>query len=152
LQNARGRIDLLTSSDPVASAVTHYEGGAFDLLPSGPPPPNPAELLSSPRMAALLEEASSQYDLVVIDCPPVLGLADAPMLAAIADGTVFVVEADRGRGGQARAALRRLRAHGPALIGAVLAKFDPDRGGNRYSAYYGYDYYRYERRGEGSRT
>lgn len=152
LQNARGLTDLLTSNDSVASAVTRYDEGAFDLLPSGPPPPSPAELLSSPRMAALLEEASAQYDLVVIDSPPVLGLADAPMLAALADGTIFVIEADRGRGGQARAALRRLRAHGPALIGAVLAKFDPDKGGNRYSSYYGYDYYRYEGRGEGSRA
>lgn len=149
LKNARGLTDLLTSTDPLASAIIRFEEGAFDLLPSGPPPPSPAELLSSPRMAALLEQAAAHYDVVVVDSPPVLGLADAPMLAAIADGTVFVVEAGRGRGGQVRSALRRLRSVRPVMLGAVMAKFDPAKGGNRYSAYYGYDYYRYAREGEG---
>lgn len=143
LPNKRGLTDLLTSDDPLPSAVARYEGGAFDLLPSGPPPPSPSELITSPRMAQLLEEASAAYDIVVVDSPPVLGLADAPMLAALADGTMFVVEAERGRSGQLRAALRRLRSVGPVLIGAVLVKFDPEKGGNRYSSYYGYEYYRY---------
>ena len=143
LDNTRGLTDLLTSSEPLESAISRYEDGAFDLLPSGPPPPSPSELITSPRMAQLLEQASQAYDVVVIDCPPVLGLADAPMLAALADGTIFVVEAERGRSGQLRAALRRLKTVDPVLVGAVLAKFDPEKGGNRYSAYYGYEYYRY---------
>lgn len=145
--NNRGLTDLLTTNDGLASAVKHFEPGAFDLLPAGPLPPSPAELISSPRMARLLEEAAAEYDVVVVDSPPVLGLTDAPMIAAIADGTIFVVEADRGRSGQLRSALRRLRSVDPVLLGAVLAKFDPEKAGNRYSAYYGYDYYRYE--GEG---
>ncbi|MFN2101272.1 GumC family protein [Altererythrobacter sp. MF3-039] len=149
LANKRGLTDLLTSDDPLASAVQRNETGAFDLLPSGPPPPSPSELITSPRMAQLLEEASGHYDIVVLDSPPVLGLADAPMLAALADGTMFVVEAERGRSGQLRAALRRLRSVGPVLIGAVLVKFDPEKGGNRYSSYYGYEYYRYAKDEEG---
>ena len=141
----RGLTDLLVSQDDPKSATLGVEIGdaRFDLIPSGPTPPSPSELLASPRMAQLLEHCAQQYDVVIVDSPPVLGLADAPTLAAIADGTVFVIEADRGRSGALKAALRRLRAMEPNILGAVLAKFDPSRAGNRYSAYYGYDYYSY---------
>lgn len=150
VEGTRGLTDLLVSRDDPATAIQPVPGRDFAVLPSGPLPPSPSELLSSPRMAELLEQLSQSYDVVIVDSPPVLGLADAPMLAAIADGTVFVVEAERGRSGSLKAALRRLRAVEPVLLGAVLAKFDPARSGNRYSAYYGYNYYEYaggERRG-----
>ena len=145
LAGEQGLTDLLTGKgDPetVPQTVTHGEA-SYDLLAAGPPPPSPSELIASPRMAQVLETYAARYDVVIIDGPPVLGLADAPMLAAISDGTVFVVEADRGRSGSLKAALRRLRAMEPHLLGAVLAKFDPSRAGNRYSAYYGNDYYAY---------
>lgn len=143
LDGKRGLTDLLVSQDDLASAVVEMPERKLSLIPAGPLPPSPSELLSTPRMAQLLEAASSRYDIVIVDSPPVLGLADAPMLAAIADGTVFVVEAERGRSGSLKAALRRLRAVEPVLLGAVLAKFDPARSDNRYSAYYGYNYYEY---------
>lgn len=141
----KGLTDLLISQgEPVDVTIEMQAGDAlFDLLPAGPLPPSPSELLSSPRMAQLLEIFADRYGVVIVDSPPVLGLADAPMLAAIADGTVFVVEAERGRSGSLKAALRRLRSMEPTILGAVLAKFDPARSGNRYSAYYGYDYYSY---------
>ena len=141
----KGLTDLLVSQDEPRQLATRVKhGGAeFDLLPAGPLPPSPTELLSSPRMAQLLETFSHQYGVVIVDSPPILGLADAPMLAAIADGTIFVVEAERGRSGSLKAALRRLRSMEPTILGAALAKFDPTRSGNRYSAYYGYDYYAY---------
>jgi Mrp family chromosome partitioning ATPase len=94
-------------------------------------------------MAALLEQFEQQYDLVVIDSAPILGLADSTELAALADGVMVVVEADRGRGGQLRNALRRLRGSSPVILGAVLTKFDPKAAGNAYYSYYGYEYYRY---------
>lgn len=141
----RGLTDLLVSQGDPANVTVEMEAGEtkFDLLPAGPLPPSPSELLSSPRMAQLLEIFARRYGVVIVDSPPILGLADAPMLAAIADGTVFVVEAERGRSGSLKAALRRLRSMEPTILGAVLAKFDPARSGNRYSAYYGYDYYAY---------
>ncbi|MFA6219440.1 MAG: polysaccharide biosynthesis tyrosine autokinase [Erythrobacter sp.] len=151
LRVERGLTNLLVSQDDPATAIFHVDSANIDLLPAGPLPPSPSELLSSPRMAQLLEGFAESYDVVILDSPPVLGLADAPMLAAIADGTVFVVEAERGRSGSLKAALRRLRSMKPVLLGAVLAKFDPTKSGNRYSAYYGYDYYQYasgERRSE----
>lgn len=143
LRLERGLTDLLIKPDDPRTAIVTIEGRDIDLLPTGPLPPSPSEMLSSPRMAQLLEQFADAYDVVILDSPPVLGLADAPMLSAIADGTVFVVEAERGRSGSLKAALRRLRSMKPVLLGAVLAKFDPTKSGNRYSAYYGYDYYQY---------
>lgn len=142
--NERGLSSLLTTRDALASAVipSGIEGLAF--LPSGPIPPSPTELISTPRMEELLQEAARHYDVVVIDSPPVLGLADAPSLSALADGVIFVVEADRSRRGALKMALRRLRAVRPVLLGAVLTKFDPVKAGNRYSEYYGYEYYHYD--------
>ena len=139
----RGLTDALTSSMPLEDVVESAMDQRFDVMAAGPLPPSPTELLSSPRMAQLLEVASERYDTVIVDSPPVLGLADAPILSAIGDGTVFVVEADRGRSGQLKSALRRLRAMHPVMLGAVLTKFDPERSGNRYTSHYGYDYYRY---------
>ena len=147
--NARGLSSLLVTQDSVLSVV--HEGAMHNLsiVTSGPIPPSPTELLSSPRMKAILDEARQNFDVVIIDSPPVLGLADAPLLSALVDGVVFVVEADRSRRGSLRGALRRLRAMRPVILGATLTKFDPLRSGNRYSSYYGYEYYQYSYKAEG---
>lgn len=142
--NRRGLSSLLVSSDPIASAVVSSGIPNFDVLTSGPIPPSPTELLTSPRMAAMLDEFATLYDVVMVDSPPVLGLGDAPALAALADGVMFVIESDRARRGQLKTALKRLRTVDALLLGAVLTKFDPTKSGNRYSEYYGYSYYRYE--------
>jgi len=142
--NRRGLSSLLVSADPASSAIVQTAIPSFSVLPAGPIPPSPTELLTSPRMHALLDEFAEQFDVVLIDSPPVLGLADAPALAALADGVMFVIEAERGRRGALKTALKRLRAVDALLLGAVLTKFDPEKSGNRYSAYYGYSYYRYE--------
>ncbi len=142
--NDRGLSTLLTTQDALASVTRPSSLANLKLVPSGPVPLSPTELLSSPRLEHILQEAARSFDVVVIDSPPVLGLADAPMMAALVDGVIFVVEADRSRRGALKTALRRLRAMRPVLLGAVLTKFDPLKAGNRYSEYYGYGYYQYE--------
>jgi capsular exopolysaccharide synthesis family protein len=142
--NQRGLSTLLTSQDALASVTRPSELPNLALVPSGPIPLSPTELISSPRLEQILQEAARDFDVVLIDSPPILGLADAPMMAALADGVIFVVEADRSRRGALKMALRRLRAMRPVLLGAVLSKFDPLKVGNRYSEYYGDEYYNYE--------
>lgn len=144
IANEQGLSDLLTSDTPPSQYVVASQQEGLSLLPSGKQPPSPTELLTGPRMAALLEELTEQFDAVVVDSPPVLGLADAPALAAISDGVAFVVESNRGGRGALKSALRRLRSVNANVLGAVLTKFDPQRAGHGYSSYYGYDYYRYE--------
>lgn len=142
--NDRGLSTLLTNQEQATSVILPTAQPNLSVITSGPVPPSPTELLSSARMEQLVEELARDFDIVVIDSPPILGLADAPVLSALADGVIFVVESDRSRRGSLKTALRRLRSMRPVLLGAVLTKFDPTRSGNRYSEYYGYQYYQYE--------
>lgn len=115
----------------------------LSFAPTGPLPPNPAELLGSPRMNALLTVASHKFDLVILDGPPVLGLADAPILAHLAAGTLLVVEAAETRVGVVQAAVKRLQAARARVVGAVLTKYDAVKSGSGYGYGYGYSYYTY---------
>jgi capsular exopolysaccharide synthesis family protein len=144
LENKQGLSSVLVSNDDPAQYLRPSGQDNLAIMTSGPMPPNPSDLLGSPRMAAVLEQLSERCDVVVIDSSPVLGLADAPLIAGLADAVVFVVESDRGRSGSLKSALRRLRNARANLVGAVLTKFDPAKSGNRFSQYYGYDYYRYD--------
>jgi capsular exopolysaccharide synthesis family protein len=134
-----GLANMLTNRDPLSSHVVKPELEGVWLLPCGPLPPNPAELLSSPRLAAILAEASAQYDLVIVDSPPILGLADTPLLSSVAAGTLVVIEAGRTRTRAASEALGRLRQAGANIVGAVLTRYKHDAVGYGYS----YDAYRY---------
>ncbi|WP_254049877.1 polysaccharide biosynthesis tyrosine autokinase [Novosphingobium sp. TH158] len=142
-ENERGLSSLLTSHDAIGTAILPSGQDNLSFLPSGPIPPSPTELVSTARMEDILQQAAAAHQVVIIDSPPILGLADSPTLSALADGVVFIVEADRSRRGSLKMALRRLRAMRPVLLGAVLTKFDPLKAGNQYSEYYGYDYYQY---------
>jgi polysaccharide biosynthesis transport protein len=142
-----GLSKLLTTHDPIAEHVLKTEHDNLWLLPCGPLPPNPAELLASPRLKALINEAAGQFDMVIVDGPPVLGLADAPLLGAVCRGTLMVVESGKTRTKAAVDAVNRLKASGSHLIGAVLTKFKHASHGYGY----GYSYEPYKYGGIGSR-
>ena len=141
--NARGLSTLLTSSDPIDTVTHDSNQPGLTYVPSGPIPPSPTEIISSRRMQEVIDEFAAAYDVVILDSPPILGLADAPTISALVDGVVFVIEADRARRGTLKTSMRRLRSMRPNILGAVLTKFDANKAGNRYSEYYGYDYYQY---------
>jgi len=109
------------------------------LIPSGPLPPNPAELLGSAKMVALLNLAAEKFDQVIIDGPPVLGLADAPILGSLAEATLLVAECGVTSRQFAQGAVKRLRSTRTRLVGGVLTKVDTR---NRSYGYHGY-YYQY---------
>lgn len=114
----------------------------LSVILAGPLPPNPAELLSGPRLGSLLAEASQRYDLVIVDGPPVIGLADAPILANAADATIMVVQSGKTRVATAQAAVKRLRAARARVLGGLLTQFDSKVAG--YGDTYLYeDYYAY---------
>ena len=139
LSNKTGLSTVLVGETTLADAVVQTNMDGLNVLTSGPVPPSPAELLSSPRMAALLEQVEAGYDFIVLDSAPILDLADSTALAALVEGVALVVDADRSRSGQLKGALRRLRAADPTLVGAVLANYDPTKNGNGYASYYGYN-------------
>lgn len=146
--NSTGLSTLLTMQKEVAEVVQASGYDNLHIITSGPIPPSPTELIASPQMERLMAELAEQFDVVIFDSPPILGLADAPMLAGLVDGVVFIVESGRARRGSLKASLRRLRAMRPLLLGAVLTMFDPAKAGHRYSEYAGYDYYRYSPKGQ----
>jgi capsular exopolysaccharide synthesis family protein len=134
-----GLSKLLTNDESVAGHVVETQHANLSLLPSGPLPPNPADLLSTQRIRKIIAEATELFDLVVIDGPPTLGLADAPLLAAAAGNVLFVIESGRTRTRAAIEALNRLEATGTHLLGAALTKASDTIG--TYGSYgYGYGY------------
>jgi capsular exopolysaccharide synthesis family protein len=117
-----GLSKLITTEDELDDHVVETQHANLWLLPSGPIPPSPADLLSAGRIRKIIGEASERFDFVVIDGPPTLGLADAPLLAAATGEIMFVVESGKTRTRQAIEALNRLEATGTHILGAVLVK------------------------------
>jgi capsular exopolysaccharide synthesis family protein len=141
LEPNEGLSKLLTNTDELQAHVLKTQFENLSLLPCGPLPPNPAELLASPRLKAVLAEAMAKYDMVIVDGPPVLGLADAPLLAGVCQATLLVVESAKTRTRAAADAVNRLKAAGGNIVGAVLTKFRHQSHGYGYG--YGYEPYRY---------
>ena len=136
-----GLSKLLTTDDRIDGHVVETQHANLWLLPSGPVPPNPADLLSTGRIRKIVAEASERFDLVVIDGPPTIGLADSPLLAAAAGNVMFVVESGKTRTRAAVEALNRLEATGTHVLGVSLTKARDGLGGYGYNRYgYGYGY------------
>ena len=138
-----GLTKLLTNDDPLAGHVVGTQHDHLSLLASGPVPPNPADLLSTGRMRTILNDAAEQFDVVVVDAPPTLGLADVPLIAAAAGHVLFVIESGKTRTRSAIEAINRIEATGAHIVGATLTKSTDSGGGygyNRYGYGYGYGY------------
>jgi polysaccharide biosynthesis transport protein len=137
--------NLLASETALSSAVEKTRTDNLSLLPAGRFSGAEVELLSSNRMPSLVAEAAAHYDLVVIDGPPILGLADAPLLASIAEATVLVVESGASRTADVHDMIHRLHGAGARICGVILTKVARSR------SQYGYAYYDYAKpRGEES--
>lgn len=108
-------------------------------LPSGQLPPDPATLFAGTAMQELLAVLIAGHDVVIVDGPPVLALADAAQLTVAAQATVFVAEASSAHFGQARNAVSRLNRAGGNVIGCIVTKYDARRAGHNYQQ----DYYQY---------
>ena len=111
------------------------------LLPTGPRPPNPAELLASDRARELFKQLAQMADLVIFDSPPAAVVADAAILGAALDATLVVIEQNATRRPMAMACKERLGAARARLLGIILNKAVPGRGEHYYYYYYYYDYY-----------
>jgi capsular exopolysaccharide synthesis family protein len=141
IDNATGLSTYLSFDDTPAAFHRISATDGLDLLPSGPIPPNPSELLSSERIRALIESVVAQYDHIIIDTPPVGVVSDALILAALVDGVILVVRAEEtSRRGVLRAkdALHNVSAR---ILGVVLNAVDWRRHQDGYYGYgYGYGY------------
>jgi capsular exopolysaccharide synthesis family protein len=136
--NAVGFTSVLLGQSSLADAVQPAIPGQDHLwlLASGPPPPNPSELLASPLSGEILRTLASEFDLVLVDCPPVLPVTDAAVLAAHVDATVLVSIAGITTGKQLERAIEVLGQVNAGLIGTVLNGV-ADRTAYGYSYRYG---------------
>jgi len=139
------------SNDVGVSNVILGEASVFDvlqpggveglsMLPCGPIPPNPAELLHTDRFRQLIDDLSGRFDRVLFDSPPVGAVTDALVLSSMVDGVVLVIQAGKTAWQAARQAARGLQDVGAKIFGVVLNDVDLDS--RHYGTYYHYYYYR----------
>jgi non-specific protein-tyrosine kinase len=135
--------NVLIGAVPLDRAMQTWAGAEQPLLvlPSGPIPPNPSELLGSKAMAGMLAELEHRVDLVLIDASPLLPVTDSPVLSTSASGAIVVAHAGKTSRDQLRASAEALAAVDARILGVVL-NFVPTKGPNAYS-HYGY-HYRYQ--------
>jgi len=138
--NRKGLSNLLSGEKLSPDMIGKGTPFSFDILSAGRRPPNAAELLTGERFATLLQTLATSYDHVVIDGPPVLGLADAPLIAAAVDGVVMVIEANHGKIRLIAQALNRLEHGGGKIFGAIVTKLDQRNTTYGYGSDYGYGY------------
>ncbi|HWL48176.1 MAG TPA: polysaccharide biosynthesis tyrosine autokinase [Sphingomonadaceae bacterium] len=140
LANEQGLSNLLAGSDDIDAVIRQVGEMMPAVMTSGPLPPNAAELLTGPRLDLVLKALAEHFDHIVVDSPPVMGLADAPLIASRVEGTVFVVEAHGIRRRLVRMALDRLNDAHAHVLGAILTKFDARKAHFGYGYEYGYGY------------
>lgn len=135
LTNTIGLTTVLTKQTDLFDAVTQIDSSNLFVLPCGPIPPNPAELLSSRSMDEFVESALSEYDMVLFDSPPVLVVTDAQLLANKCDGTVLVVSSNFTEKENALKAKEQLTTSKAKLLGVILNNKKQDQ--SQYYYYYG---------------
>ena len=147
--NTLGLSSLLAGSlseEEEADLLTPAENENLTFLSAGIIPPNAADLLASEEMARLLKKSLEKFDLVLVDTPPVMGLADALAVTRHTSATVFVVATRQAKRTAVSAALKRLREGGANVVGVALTKFRVAKWdyGTSYS-YMQDSYYTYEK-------
>ncbi|MEB8431797.1 polysaccharide biosynthesis tyrosine autokinase [Cocleimonas sp. KMM 6892] len=141
LNNVEGLTNYLATTETKSGDVTQAcMIKNLNVITSGPIPPDPVELLSGSKMAELIENASDIYDHIIIDGPPVLGLADSQVLGNLAEATIVTVEASKTRKTALLDSLKRLDRANANMIGTVL-----NRNSRSANPDYNQEYYSYTR-------
>ena len=136
LPNTHGLTSLLRADGSSIDAVAHEtEQANLRILTTGPLPPNPAELLGSQRMRAILERLKAGGDLVIFDSPPLQAVTDAAILSSYLDATIFVIDARRSHRGIVRQGREVLAKAGANVLGVVLNRTQELN--SSYGGYYG---------------
>ncbi len=143
-----GLSDLIVGKCQASQAIQTTRLKGLQVLPCGYIPPNPAELLGSASMRLVVEALKSHYDWVLIDTPPVLAMADTPVLCPLVEGVILVVAAEASRRPAIQRAIDQILGIGGKVTGVVLNRVNLERNSYYYGQYYG-EYYR-SYYGEGS--
>jgi capsular exopolysaccharide synthesis family protein len=123
LPEAKGLPGFLTDGNELSDYITQTEG--VDILPSGIASAKSAEMLSSPRMKALLEKARETYDVVIVDSAPIIGCVDTRILAREADDVLLILQPDASKLDLTKESRQTLEAIGGRVVGFALNKVPP---------------------------
>ena len=140
LQALPGLSALLTNAATLQEVAQVSGIANLSVIAAGASPPSAAELLSGNRLKRVLTELLETFDHVIVDAPPVMGFADAPLIANQVEGVCFVIEAHGTNKSSARTAISRLRNSDTTIFGAIVTKFDSKRASSAYGYDYGYGY------------
>lgn len=141
LSDEYGMSDVLLGERSISSVVQHSHVPNLDIVVAGPTPENPNELLGNAIMKNI-RNIVGDYDVVIIDSPPVNAVSDPMVLSPLVDGVVLVVEANETKRPVVRQAITRLQNVNSNVLGGVVNKFDSKRSGYGYYYYYvDYGYY-----------
>ena len=138
--NEHGVSDFLAGENNLDALLMPFDIEGVSLMAAGPQPPNAAELLASTRLRLLIDTLLQRFDHVIVDAPPVLGLADAPLIASQVEGVIYVVETRGPRSTIIRSSLDRLESANAHILGVLLTKFDSKKAHLGYGYDYGYGY------------
>ncbi len=140
----RGLSNFLSGQNDIDALLVGAEALGFVVMTAGPIPPNAAELLTGDRLKVLIDRLLEQFDHVVIDSPPVMGLADASLIGSHVQGVVYAVESHGTRTSSVKIALSRLASSRARILGMVVTKFESKKASYGYGYDYGYGYGRTE--------
>jgi len=138
LRSLNGLTGFLTGKLPLKETIHKTFIENVWVMPSGPIPPNPAELLNSVKMKDMLEEVGHIFDVVLLDSPPVLAVIDSVIISSIVNSTVIVIRGDKTRRKPFLTAIEELRRARANIVGVVLNGADIGKEGSYYSKYYRY--------------
>lgn len=136
----KGLSNFLSGDDDLKSLIEPSEIPQLFVMSAGPMPPNPAELLSGDRIKELIALLSKDFAHVIFDAPPVLGLADVPLLSKNVDGVLYAVEANNAKLRTIQSSLQRLKDCRANVYGAIVTKIDQRNSAYGYGDNYGYGY------------
>jgi capsular exopolysaccharide synthesis family protein len=143
LEGGRGLSDVLVGQAKPDAVIQRTVIPNLDFVATGPLPPNAAEIVLRSEMNSFMEYVRRTYDRVLFDCPPVMAVSEAVILASLVDAVIFVVWAGQTSRKLAGLAIQLLRGRGANVLGCVLNNLEFGRVGYYYySTYYGY--YDYE--------
>lgn len=136
--NEHGLSDILSGQAALDNSLKHVKEGGFDYIGRGAVPPNPAELLMHPRFETLLKKVSNEYDLVIIDTPPILAVTDAAIIGRYAGTTLLVARFEINTPRELMVSVKRFEQSGITIKGCILNGIV-----KKASSYYGYGYSHY---------
>ncbi len=145
-RNRPGISNVVANQCTLTDALVRFKNVQFTLLPVGPLPPNPSEMLATPAVEALFKGLREYYDYVIVDTPPVSVVTDAAVMCRFADGVILVVRPGVTTTQGAQLSKKNLEAVHAHILGVVLNGYDAKRAGHKDGYYYSYsyDYYKHD--------